>query len=946
MAATSDNGVGVAGVANSNNIKIMGLKILDEEGYGYGMEAVGAYNYIYKAQQLGVNVVAVNNSWGASVDEEYDTDSEIMLEVINMVGKAGAVSVCAAGNEGVDNEMVETIPANLDSPYIISVAATNENDELASFSNYGNNVDIAAPGTNILSTVSYDVFNPVIYENKDEFCLVYENFETGNLVQTMEDSKLNGTVAGDGEIAYGTNADGKGRITVSIEDGTYFGTDTDGTKSINWSIENVSEGDMYTLYLPYEAEVSSTPLHSSIMVKAYGPQGAGEDLLGIDMSMFMVADSVIDADGKYNEEEEEIIAGSYIDYGNYWNHCSGYVRVDGYIPYSTEVFGDAYKTAVDYIMSNTTDIVCINKKLYTVLSIDVGFAEESILVCYDEEKGWQKYADLPEDFAELTGYTLTSYDGNLYLIGGLNEAKGIMSKQVKYYDASKKIWMQDANLPEERCFAKAMQVGNKLVVTLGKTENESIPKALIFDGKEWRVSKADLGIALETDTYSYESNGEWYDIYYATAQTGLVKGGIVFTNLKVDGLGDTFTYDVVNDKYVSAGYCLNSDTLEGDELVATTVKDKLYVLYGWGFSDEDPDLELWKKQIKESDYYAESGLDEDLDIDMEEFYDISVCTMPIKNGYICVTDKSAMDAYVDGAGYYLPGDTIKLTAEAYEGFFVKSFIVNGKKINADSKGKYTYTTKATGDFYNIDVSTESGENITDIFLDTDYIMLEKSANKKLNSYKLYAEVFPDSVIGEKIIWTTSNANVATVDSDGKVSIGKKAKVGQKAVIRATAASNKNVYAECTVKIVKSLVKKGSKVKVGKFTYKVTKMSPKKNTLTVVSFNKKKAFKATVPATVKINGTKFKVTALGENAFKNCKKLKNVTIGNNVTSIGKNSFKGCKKLKKVVIKAAKVKKFGRGLFKGTGKKLVVKVPKKVKKSYKAKLKRAGFKGKVK
>lgn len=96
----SNNGVGIAGIAKSNNIKVMALKTLKEEGSGSGMDAIGAYNYIYKAQQLGVNVVAVNNSWGGSADEE----DEIIKNLIELVGKKGAISVCAAGNDGSDND--------------------------------------------------------------------------------------------------------------------------------------------------------------------------------------------------------------------------------------------------------------------------------------------------------------------------------------------------------------------------------------------------------------------------------------------------------------------------------------------------------------------------------------------------------------------------------------------------------------------------------------------------------------------------------------------------------------------------------------------------------------------------------------------------------------------------------------------------------------------------
>lgn len=74
----------------------------------------------------------------------------------------------------------------------------------------------------------------------------------------------------------------------------------------------------------------------------------------------------------------------------------------------------------------------------------------------------------------------------------------------------------------------------------------------------------------------------------------------------------------------------------------------------------------------------------------------------------------------------------------------------------------------------------------------------------------------------------------------------------------------------------------------------------------------KATSAVVPASVKIGGVTYKVTSIGNNAFKNNKKLKKVTIGSNVTSIGNSAFKNCTALKKVVI-PAKVKQIGKKAF---------------------------------
>ena len=71
-------------------------------------------------------------------------------------------SLAAAGNEGNDNDNNPSYPASYDLPNIVAVAATDRNDNLASFSNFGvASVDVAAPGVDIYSTViaGYEWFN-------------------------------------------------------------------------------------------------------------------------------------------------------------------------------------------------------------------------------------------------------------------------------------------------------------------------------------------------------------------------------------------------------------------------------------------------------------------------------------------------------------------------------------------------------------------------------------------------------------------------------------------------------------------------------------------------------------------------------------------------------------------------------------------------------------------
>ena len=69
---------------------------------------------------------------------------------------------------------------------------------------------------------------------------------------------------------------------------------------------------------------------------------------------------------------------------------------------------------------------------------------------------------------------------------------------------------------------------------------------------------------------------------------------------------------------------------------------------------------------------------------------------------------------------------------------------------------------------------------------------------------------------------------------------------------------------------------------------------------------------TIPATVKINGVTYKITAISANAFKNNKKITKVRIGKNVTTIGTNAFNGCRNLKTVTI-GSKVATIGNGAF---------------------------------
>ncbi|MEX2118184.1 MAG: S8 family serine peptidase [Pirellulales bacterium] len=146
IGAVGNNGIGVAGVSWS--VKVMALKFLDAGGSGYIEDALNAVNYAVMMRNNGVNVRLTSNSWGGG---GY---SQALLDAIDASGAAGILFAAAAGNSGTDADASPMYPAAYDSPYIVSVAATDHADEYASFSNWGaTTVDLAAPGVDILSTL-------------------------------------------------------------------------------------------------------------------------------------------------------------------------------------------------------------------------------------------------------------------------------------------------------------------------------------------------------------------------------------------------------------------------------------------------------------------------------------------------------------------------------------------------------------------------------------------------------------------------------------------------------------------------------------------------------------------------------------------------------------------------------------------------------------------------
>jgi subtilisin family serine protease len=146
IAARSDNALDIAGT--SPCAKIMPVKFLNNKGKGTMINAAEA---IYYAVENGADILS--NSWGAFYS------NSLLEDACKYAYSQGVVIVASAGN---DNNDYENYPAYYNE--VISVAATDSDDKKASFSTFGDWVDLSAPGVDILSLRAADTSLGTVYD--------------------------------------------------------------------------------------------------------------------------------------------------------------------------------------------------------------------------------------------------------------------------------------------------------------------------------------------------------------------------------------------------------------------------------------------------------------------------------------------------------------------------------------------------------------------------------------------------------------------------------------------------------------------------------------------------------------------------------------------------------------------------------------------------------------
>lgn len=144
LGAIGNNGTGIAGVAW--NVKLMPLKVGRISGGSAILDTASILEAYQYAEDHGARIV--NASYGGP------DFSQAEFEAIESLAQAGILFVTSAGNFNSNLDYsVAAYPANYDLPNIVAVAASNRQDNVASFSQYGPlSTDVAAPGLQIVST--------------------------------------------------------------------------------------------------------------------------------------------------------------------------------------------------------------------------------------------------------------------------------------------------------------------------------------------------------------------------------------------------------------------------------------------------------------------------------------------------------------------------------------------------------------------------------------------------------------------------------------------------------------------------------------------------------------------------------------------------------------------------------------------------------------------------
>ncbi|MCB0357006.1 MAG: S8 family serine peptidase, partial [Bdellovibrionales bacterium] len=242
IGAKGDNNIGIVGL--NQNVKLMAVKIFGANG---GANSADIQRAIYYAADRNVDIMT--NSWGGT------TTSELTRQAIEEAGKKGILFVAAAGNDSVNNDVEPHFPSSYKTrtdttqrvANILSVGASDNQDNPASFSNYGyETVDVFAPGVLIMSTYPTDL----IEEGKPPYVVMSGTSMATPLVTGVAalmmaaNPSLRGNPEKVRQILIDTSDPSPGLVGKSVSNGrvnAYNAVKFESTKSLkltNWKTKN------------------------------------------------------------------------------------------------------------------------------------------------------------------------------------------------------------------------------------------------------------------------------------------------------------------------------------------------------------------------------------------------------------------------------------------------------------------------------------------------------------------------------------------------------------------------------------------------------------------------------------------------------------------------------------------------------------------------------------
>lgn len=365
---TDGHGTHCAGIVGAawNNMGVSGagekIELMAIQSNNAISSKIQGFDYVKQACREGVNVKAVNLSWGGP------GLSKALDRAIEETGKAGAIALVASGNYGWDNDISNSMASGfLNNPYAVVVNSANPVGTMSTFSDYGKRTtDIVAPGSQILSTVPMD--QSVYYPEKDEAPVWYDNFEDGQASAIS--------------FFYDAACTEAAEVTKISGDKVY-----EGSKSLSIDIEDAESGNVVLYSKPMDlSEKASAIENKAISIKV---AAAGQELGACALQVKNTEDTF---------EEVKISGGSALD-GTWMNYNAALPEDTDYKNFQMKVLF-VFRDIV-FLPDSSNPSVTPNSG--TVYADAMGIGDASKMLPFDYKNGTSMAAPAAAGAAALLG---------------------------------------------------------------------------------------------------------------------------------------------------------------------------------------------------------------------------------------------------------------------------------------------------------------------------------------------------------------------------------------------------------------------------------------------------------------------------------------------------------------------------------------------------------------